>query len=111
MKIILNFVNQISNYIVPLSVFHSLRENGFSILECEVSMEKFREIVNNSNPVVCADLLKAFYLYYKIFLSKYLIFKLKEKNSTALEWVLESEKIFGEELAKSIKTIESKIVH
>ncbi|ALD66687.1 hypothetical protein [Spiroplasma cantharicola] len=104
-------INEISKKIIPLSALNSLNENGYNFFINEVDERTFYEIVEKSDPITSINLLRSFYLYYKIYLNKYLIKPLKLSNSEYLDEVITREINLKQKLDRIIKSLERKIIH
>ncbi|QHX36867.1 hypothetical protein [Spiroplasma sp. BIUS-1] len=104
-------IKEISKRIIPLSSINSLNENGFNIFSYEMDEKTFYDIVEKSDPVTSVNLLRSFYLYYRIYLNKYFIKPLMEKNCPSLSEVLENEKNLKFKVDRIISSLERKIIH
>ncbi|WP_342275192.1 hypothetical protein [Spiroplasma endosymbiont of Cantharis lateralis] len=107
----LNNINEISKNIIPLSALNSLNENGYHFFINEVDEKTFYEIVEKSDPLTSVNLLRSFYMYYRIYLNKYFIRPLKLSNSPSLNEVLTNEINLKQKLDRIIKSLERKITH
>ncbi|AGR42340.1 hypothetical protein [Spiroplasma diminutum] len=106
-----NSIKEISKRIIPLSAFNSLNENGFDVISYDIDENSFYDIVASSDPLTSVNLLRSFYMYYKIYLNKYFIRPLLTSDPLKIEEILENEKQLKDRVQNIINSLERKIIH